>query len=102
MACMTEDIWTLQKLAALISKIAGENDRRFDSLETRFAALDQKIEREIGGLAATVKSGFDELHERMDGLDGRQQGFQNRLDAFLNHDRRLRRVEKELGIQAVE
>lgn len=89
------------KITAVYNQVAVL-DERTTGLDEKITALDGTIEREISGLASIAKAGFDDLHERIDGIDARQMSFQNRLDTFLDHDRRLRRLERELGFPTVD
>lgn len=120
MSPMHDDPMTLERLAELLlesrqdfAAVDKKVEARFATLDTkiesRFSALDQKIDAEIGNLAQAVNRGFTHLEDRMerfeqrlDGVDSRLQSFQTRLDTFLDHERRLNRVERELGIATVE
>ena len=104
---------TLEQLARLVVEGFARNDERF-------TALDEKIDREVSSLAAMVKTGFDhveerfdevgreigglrgEMNARFDGVDARLRNLDNRLDTFATHERRITRLEQEVGIPTVE
>lgn len=111
---------TLEQLARLVIEGFARNEQRFTAfektLEEGFFTLDEKIDHEISGLAAMVKAGFDHVEERFEqvddhfrkvenhlaGNDARLRNLDNRLDTFATHERRIRRLEKEVGIPTAD
>lgn len=75
----------------------------------------KKVEVELEDLAIMVKEGFDEVHrtfelkiakdktefeavhDELDDIKRRLSNLDNRLDIFVTHDKRLVKVERELG-----
>lgn len=78
------------------------------------------IKDQIEGLAGMVKSGFDHVEERFgeversleqlrtditdrfEKTDSRLNHLSNRLDAFVSHERRIKRLEREAGLPAAD
>lgn len=113
---------TLEQLARLVAEGFARNEQHFTavekSIEEGFQTLDEKIDREVSGLATMVKTQFDHVEERFeeagreigglrgdmntrfDGVDARLRNLDNRLDTFATHERRITRLEQEVGTSA--
>lgn len=109
---------TLEQLARLVVEGFEKTEQRFTAfektLEEGFQAVDEKIDREVSSLAAMVNTGFDHVEERFEqmeghfelveshlaGNDARLHHLDNRLDTFATHERRITRLEQEVGISA--
>ena len=72
-----------------ISRLANATKLGFDEVHTRF----KKVDGEFG----KMKVEFERIDDRFGGVENRLTNLDHRLDIFVTHEKRLVKVERELG-----
>ncbi|HEY4476691.1 MAG TPA: hypothetical protein VJB69_01795 [Candidatus Paceibacterota bacterium] len=72
-----------------ISRLAKATKLGFDEVHTRF----KKVDGEFG----KMKVEFEKIDDRFGGVENRLSNLDRRLDIFVTHEKRLVKVERELG-----
>ena len=103
----------LEDLARLVKQgfadVRSELSQKVDKVDIAGLHTDiTSLQNDISRLAKATKLGFDEMdnkfekleervNDRFDGVNQRLSNLDNRLDTFVTHEKRLVKVERELG-----
>ena len=98
---------TLNYLAQMVEKgflsVRAELSKKADKSDIE--SLRVEIKNDLSQLAKSTKLGFDEVDNsfrevgvKLEGVNQRLSNLDNRLDKFVNHEKRLVKVEHELNL----
>ena len=79
-----------------ISQLAVATKLGFDEVHSKFEVMDSKFKK-VDDRFEEIDEQFKKIDARFDGIDQKLSNLDNRLDTFVTHEKRLVKVERELG-----